>query len=120
MTEPQYDMDHREQTMQRDVLLVATAGISLLNGMHFSPYFDPVAILLRPFIAGTVLATPLVALYITSIFVSLMTLLIAGIPAAIYERIKGSAGSTPVSLGIWLVCTILLTIPSFLGAAGTK
>jgi hypothetical protein len=115
-------IDHhdRGETMQRDVLLVATAAVSLLNGMHFSPYFTPVHVLLLPFIAGTFLATPLVALYLTSIFVSLMTLLIAGVPAAIYERVKGASTSTPASLGIWLVFTLLLAVPSLLGAIGTK
>jgi len=112
------DLADREQHMQRDVLLVATAGASLLNGMHFSPFFDPVAILLRPFMAGTILATPLVTLYVTSIFISLMTLLLAGVPAAIYERIKGATTSTPVSLGIWLACTVLLTLPSFMALIG--
>ncbi len=117
---PHSDMDEREQLMKRDVLLVATAGASLLNGMHFSPLFDPVAILLRPFIAGTLLSTPLVSLYITSIFISLMTLLVAGIPAAIYERLKGQTDSSPVSLGIWLVCTLILTIPALLGMVGAR
>lgn len=112
------DLADREQQMQRDVLLVAAAGASLLNGMHFSPFFDPVAILLRPFLAGTILATPLVTLYVTSIFISLMTLLIAGVPAAIYERIKSSTTSTPASLGIWLACTVLLTLPSFRAMIG--
>lgn len=114
------DHEDRTETMQRDVLLVATAASSLLNGMHFSPFFEPIFFLLRPFIAGTFLATPLVAFYITSIFISLMTLLIAGVPAAIYERIKGSVSSTAVSLGIWLVCTLVLSVPSFLGAAGIR
>ena len=112
------DQDHREQLMQRDVLLVTIAGASLLNGMHFSPYFDPVAILLRPFIAGTILATPIVALYLSSIFVSLMSLLIAGVPAALYERAKGLKDSTTISLGIWLGCLILITLPTFLSMAG--
>lgn len=112
------DLSQRETTMQRDVLLVATAGLSLLNGMHFSPIFDPVAILLKPFVAGTLLATPLVFLYLASIFCSLMTLLIAGIPAAIYERLKGQSDSSPVSLGIWLAATALLTLPSLLGLGG--
>ena len=40
-----------------------------------------------------------------------MTLLIAGIPAAVYERIRGLKASTPVSLGIWLVATVLLSLP---------
>ena len=47
------DQDDRERLLKQDVLLVATAGLSLVNGMHFSPWFDPVSILLKPFLAGT-------------------------------------------------------------------
>jgi len=108
------DLHHREKLMQRDVLLVATAGASLLNGMHFSPIYDPVAILMKPFVAGTMFATPLVYLYITSIFCSLISLLIAGIPAAIYERINKQTESSTMSLGIWLVATLLVNVPAFL------
>lgn len=111
------ETDNREALLQRDVLLVATAAVSLVNGMHFSPYFDPVFILLRPFIAGTLLSTPLVLFYLTSIFVSLMTLLIAGVPAALYERFRGETESSGTSLGIWLGGTILLALPSFLALA---
>ena len=56
--------DDREQLLKQDVMLVATAGLSLVNGMHFSPWFDPVAILLKPFVAGTFLASPLAFLYL--------------------------------------------------------
>lgn len=115
---PPHDSDDREAMMKRDVLLVATAGASLLNGMHFSPFFDPVRILLVPFLAGTILGTPILALYLTSIFTSVMTLLIAGIPAALYERAKGLTVSNGVSLGIWLGCTMALSIPSFLAMLG--
>ena len=120
MTEPQPGTPQDDQTrmdmMRRDVFLVAAAGLSLLNGMHFSPWFDPVAILLKPFVAGTFLATPLVFLYLASIFISLMTLLIAGIPAALYERFTGARESTGVSLGIWLGAKLVLSLPSLLGA----
>lgn len=112
--------ENREDLLQRDVLLVATAAASLVNGMHFSPYFDPTFVLLKPFIAGTLLSTPLVLLYLTSIFVSLMTLLIGGVPAAIYERYRGLKESSPISLGIWLGCTLLLTLPSLLALVGTS
>lgn len=107
------DLDDRQSMMQRDVLMVAIAGMSLLNGMHFSPYFDPVAILLRPFFAGTPLGLPIVFLYLSSMFTSLMTLLLAGIPAALYERATGQTTSTPVSLGIWLGALFLVTLPTF-------
>lgn len=114
----QRDMDNREEQMKRDVTLVATAGLSLVNGMHFSPWFDPVAILLKPFLAGTFLGTPIVFLYLTSIFISVMTLLIAGVPAAIYERVKGLKESNSTSLFIWLGATALLSARAMLAAAG--
>lgn len=105
------DLLEREKTMQRDVLLVATAAASLLNGQSFSPLFDPVLILLRPFIAQLI-TSPLLLFYLTSIFISLVTLMIAGIPAAIYERVRGHKESSPISLGIWLAATLLLTVPT--------
>ncbi len=111
-----HDEHERAEAMRRDVFLVAAAGLSLLNGMHFSPWFDPIAILLKPFVAGTFLASPLVFLYLASLFISLMTLLIAGIPAALYERFSGIKESTSISLGIWLGATLLLSLPSLMGA----
>ena len=45
-----------------------------------------------------------------------MTLLIAGIPAALFERFTGAKESTSVSLGIWLGATLLLSLPSLLAA----
>ncbi len=49
---------------------------------------------------------------VTSMFIAAMTLLIAGIPAAIYERIRGLKSSTPLSLGIWLAAAVLLSLPT--------
>lgn len=112
------EMRQREDVMKRDVMMVATAGISLINGMHFSPWFDPVAILMKPFIAGTFLSTPLVFLYLVSMFVSAMTLLIAGVPAAIYERWKGLGETTPVSLYIWFGVTLLISMHALIAATG--
>jgi len=109
--------ENREDLLQRDILLIATVVVSLLNGMHFSPYFDPVFILLKPFLAGTLLSTPLVLFYVTSIFTSVMTLLIAGIPAALYERFRGLKESNTTSLAIWLACTSLLARPSVISMA---
>ena len=54
--------------------------------------------------------------YLTSVAISLMTLLLAGIPAALYERVRGLQQSTPGSLAIWLLATALLTLPAILRA----
>ena len=108
-------LEERQETMQRDVLLVATAGLSLLNGMPFSPLMGdgvpgPIEILLRPFLAGTFLGHGLVFFYIVSLFCSVLTVILAGIPAAIYERAKGLDRSSPVSLGIWLLGVLALVV----------
>jgi hypothetical protein len=109
------DIEERTKLLQRDVLLVATAALSLVSGMHFSPWFDPVAILLKPFVAGTMFGTPIVFLYLTSIFISVMTLLLTGIPAALYERFSGLKESNATSLGIWLAGTGIIGLRALFG-----
>lgn len=110
--------DEREGILKRDVLLVATAGLSLLNGMHFSPLFDPVLFFVHRLAPG--FFGPILLFYFNSLLISLTTLLLAGIPAALYERVMGHKQSTPVSLGIWFLAALLLTLPSLLNAAGVE
>ena len=52
-------------------------------------------------------------LMFSSLMVSTATIILGGIPAAIYERIIGAKDdSTAASLWIWLAGTALLTIPA--------
>lgn len=108
MDKPQDDPD----ALPRDVLLVATVGLSLLNGMHFSPFFEPGLVLLRPIFASFYITSQIVTLYLTSIFLGLATLMLAGLPAALFEKATGRARSDAASLGIWLVATFLAVLPS--------
>lgn len=102
------DMQHRQETMQKDVMLIATAGASLMNGMTWSPVLLPFVVLLKALLAGTFLTSPLVLTYLASILASATTLALAGVPAALYERAKGLEQSTPLSIGIWLAATLAL------------
>ena len=104
------------QAMNRDLLLVGTVGASLLNGMHFSPFFEPALVLFRPVLSSFYLNSQIVSLYLTSIFLGLLTLILAGIPAAIFERFTGRKQSDIKSLSIWLVATLLLVLPSLANA----
>lgn len=108
----------RPGAIKRGALLLATGGVSLLNGMHFSPLFDPVFFLMRPFAPGVLTYGPSLLVHFTSVFLSLMTLILAGVPAAIYERIRGRHQSSLGSLGIWLVAAFLLTLPSLMAVIG--
>jgi hypothetical protein len=116
------------------VPLVGVAGIAAYNGslhslvfesVSYSPVFDSVSYYVSTFargsyfdsfVTGVLLAGPQFYQDVTSVFIAAMTLLVAGIPAAIYERIRGLKASTPVSLGIWLAATVLLTLPTIIKA----
>jgi hypothetical protein len=104
--------------LQRDAWLLAIAGVALLNGSTYSPLFDSILYFMRP--AGRVffIASPTVFFYLTSVVLTLLTVLIAGIPAAIYERIRGLRQSTPISLAIWLAVAVLLALPAIMNLLG--
>lgn len=109
---------HGPRLLGQGVPLIGVAAIAALNGTLFSPIFDSIFYYLDSFARGTLLYSPKLYLNLTSPFISVMTLLIAGIPAAIYERIRGLKASTPVSLGIWLAAAILLSLPTIIKLIG--
>jgi hypothetical protein len=114
------------------VPLVGVAAIAAFNGsLHgfvlesatYSPVFDSVSYYVSTFAQGSyfdafvrrvLLGGPQLYQNVTSLFIAAMTLLLAGIPAAIYERVRGLKASTPVSLGIWLVAAVLLSLPTIM------
>ena len=99
--------------LTRAVLLLATLACALFNGFSLSPVFDwadyMLGVMLRgyPFMTRAVINT-----YVTPLAVAAMTLAIAGIPAAVYERIRGLNSSTAVSLAIWLVAALIVSLPA--------
>lgn len=112
------DESERLGLMQRDGLLVGIAGLSLANGMHFSPFFDPAFLLMRMFAPAFFVTSPVLIFYVTALFLSLATLIAAGIPAALFERVTGRATSDTTSLLVWLACLIPLSLPALLRLAG--
>lgn len=101
---------------KRDLALLATIALALVNGLDVSPAFDSVSFWLYAFARGSPLFDGDIFYYLTSVVISAMTLLVAGIPAALYERARGLRQSTPGSLTIWLLATLLLTLPTILRA----
>ena len=106
------DFEQRPKLLGHGVPLVGVGAIAAFNGTLFSPIFDSVFYYVDTFARGSLFYSPQLYLNVTSVFISLMTLLIAGIPAALYERIRGHKTSTPVSLGIWLATALLLSLPT--------
>lgn len=114
------DMIAREKALRQDVLLVAIVGLSVLNGMHFSPWLDVAFLLTKPFFQITFwISSPLLVFYFTSLALATLTIMIAGIPAAIFERVTGRTETDATSLYIWLGATVILTIPALFNAGQT-
>ena len=96
----------------RRLLLAATIALALLNGSELSPLFDAASFYLYGFVKDLPLFNVQAFSYLTSLALAVLTLLVAGIPPALYERARGFADSTPFSLALWLLFTLLLTLPT--------
>jgi len=101
--------------MDRNVLLFTVAGISVLNGL-FSPLLNiavPIAAVLMPEVFPRSIGW---VLFFSSLMVATATLLVSGVPAALYERLvaRGEAGSEDglAVPAIWLIGAVLLSLPA--------
>lgn len=99
--------------MSRNFYFVAIAFFGMINGL-----FNQLALLFA-LIHVQILAPSLLfgsvslTLLFSSLMVSTATIVLGGIPAALYERFKGvKDDSTEVSLWIWLAGVALLTLPA--------
>ena len=100
--------------MSRNLYYVAIAFFGMINGI---PFFHPMYIVAFGY-SIQIMAEPLfgstsLIAYFASLMLSTAIIILAGIPAAIYERFIGAKNdSTEVSLWIWLAGTAILTLPA--------
>jgi hypothetical protein len=91
--------------------LVLVLGIAMLNGL-FSPALR-IVVLFAPVWYPVLLPQVASLLFLlSSLLVATFTLMIAGVPAAIYERFSAAEQSNFVSMGIWLLGVLILTAPA--------
>ena len=98
--------------MERQWYYIGIAFFGMINGM-----FNPLRVFSYIF-SKILMDVPLfgseaLIFYFSSLMTATGTIILAGIPAAIYERFSGiKDDSTVVSLWIWLAGTAILTIPA--------
>jgi hypothetical protein len=102
----------------RGLILAAACVVALFFGSLWSPVYDSVAYILYLATRGYPMMTAARAANATPFVIGIMTLLIAGIPAAIYERVRGLERSTWGSMLVWLGATVLLSLPTIINAIG--
>ncbi len=95
----------------RNELIFVAVGAAILNGIFsadqfvvsaFSPFWYP---WLFP-------RSPEIIQFLSSLILSTLTVMIAGVPAAIYERIRKLPDTDTVSAGIWAAGSLVLLYPS--------
>src|SRR5882762_3277877 len=99
--------------MNRNFYFIGIAFFGMINGLFNQTWLlfslIHVQILSPALLFGSVSLT----LMFSSLMVSTATIILGGIPAAIYERLAGAKDdSTDASLWIWLAGTGILTIPA--------
>jgi hypothetical protein len=100
--------------MDRSLYFVAIAFFGMINGMFSPPLVRiPAYALTHYFLAEPLFGSQALIFLFHSLMVATGTIILGGIPAAIYEHAAGAKeDSTEVSLWIWLAATALLTLPA--------
>jgi hypothetical protein len=99
--------------MDRTFYYIGIAFFGMINGL-FNQVALVFALLHVQILAPALLfgSVPLTLMF-SSLMVSTATIILGGIPAALYERFAGAKeDSTEVSLWIWLAGTAILTLPA--------
>ena len=99
--------------MERHFYYIGIAFFGMVNGL-FNQLWLLFALIHVQILAPALLfgSVPLTLMF-SSLMVSTATIILGGIPAAIYERVIGAKeDSTATSLWIWLAGTAILTLPA--------
>ena len=99
--------------MDRNFYYIGIAFFGMVNGL-FNQLWLIFALIHVQILAPTLLfGNVSLTLMFSSLLVSTATIILGGIPAALYERFTGARGdSNEVSLWIWLAGTGILTVPA--------
>jgi len=99
--------------MDRTLYYVAIAFFGMINGLFNQTWVLFSLIHMQILSPALLFGNVSLTLMFASLMVSTATIILGGIPAAIYERVVGAKeDSTEASLWIWLAGTALLTLPA--------
>ena len=97
--------------MERNFYFVAIAFFGMINGLFNQPLLTFAYIFVKVLAPALLFGSESLTLMFASLMASTATIIVGGIPAAIYEHAVGAKDdSTVVSLWIWLAGTALLTL----------
>jgi hypothetical protein len=97
---------------ERSFYYIGIAFFGMINGI-FNPFFVIVFQVSIYLMSAPLFGSTAAIAYFSSLMLSTATVILGGIPAALYERYIGARDdSTVTSLWIWLAGTAILTLPA--------
>ena len=97
--------------MSAQSFLIAILGFGIVNGI-FSPFRLIAQVIVTIMAPGFFVDSPSVVLLLSSLLTATATIMLGGMPAALYERFAGQKESTKTSLWVWLAAVALLSLPA--------
>jgi hypothetical protein len=98
--------------MERNFYYIGIAFFGMVNGIpFFSPFYLPTLGYSVKLMTVPLFGSPALIAYFASLMLSTATIILAGIPAAIYERIVGARDDSTVT-SLWIAGTAVLAIPA--------
>ena len=99
--------------MERNFYYIGIAFFGMINGLFNQVWLIFTLIHMKILAPALLFDSVSLTLMFSSLMVSTATIILGGIPAALYERFIGAKDdSTAASLWIWLAGTALLTLPA--------
>jgi hypothetical protein len=96
--------------------IVAIVAVAIVNGM-FSPLFLPQSVGMILVVAPALLITsPSLVFLFASLLAATATIMLSGVPAALFERATGRKDTDAASYAIWLATALLVSFPGLLQA----
>ena len=98
--------------MERHFYYIGIAFFGMVNGI-FNPLMPLAYVFSKALMYVPLFGSETLIFYFASLMLSTAAIILAGIPAAIYEWIIGAKeDSTAASLWVWLAGTAVLTLPA--------
>ena len=98
--------------MDRTFYFVGIAFFGMVNGLFNSTLLLFALIHMQILAPALLFGSVPLTLMFASLMVSTVTIILGGIPAALYERVTGAQDSADASLWMWLAATAVLTLPA--------
>lgn len=92
--------------------IIAIVAFGMLGGMLSTAMVQNVYWALLLLSPGLLIGSPQILVFLVYLVGSTLTIMIGGIPAALYERTTRAGQSTAASMWIWLAGTALVSLPA--------